>query len=119
MAKKEKPEKIKFEIVEFIGSLKESDQHDWCKLVARIAWNDKPPSLDIRSMNLSDHRAGKGISLTDEEVDKLIDLLLENDYGSLELLEKAVAKKRNRFTITTNNNTYLNTDENYVIEIKQ
>lgn len=115
MKGKKKPEKIKFEIREFIGTLKESDQHDWCKSVARIEWNGNPISLDIRNLNLSDHRAGKGISLTDEEVDKLITLLLENDYGSLELLEKAIAKKRNRFTIGQNNDV---SDNKLIIEIK-
>ena len=118
MAKKTKSEAFKFEIVEFIGTLKESDRHDWCKSIARISWNDDPATLDIRNMNLSDHRIGKGISLTDEEADKLINILLENDYGTLELLEQAVTKKRNRFTISKDTNTHHDIDDKYMIDIK-
>jgi hypothetical protein len=93
MAGKVKPEDIKFEIEEFIGTIKESDKHDWCKAVAKISWNDSPATLDIRNMNMSQNRIGKGISLSDEEADKLTDIMLENDFGSLETLESALKRK--------------------------
>lgn len=107
-----KSQDFKFTVDEFIGSLKEDDQHDWTKAVAKISWNDNPSTLDIRSMNLYDNKMGKGISLSDDEADALVNLLLENDYGSLDVLEKAVKKKKNRFTIGENDNS-----DKYVIEI--
>ena len=91
---------IKFKIEEFIAPITENQKHDWIKGVAKISWNDNPPKLDIRNMNLAHNRMGAGISLTDEEVDKLVDILLENDYGSLESIEKALKKKKSRFTIS-------------------
>lgn len=89
-----------FEIEEFIGSLKESDKHDWAKCVTRMKWNDGPANIDIRNINMSQNRIGKGISLSDEEADKLVDLLLEKDYGSLEAIKNALTKKTKRFTVS-------------------
>ena len=71
-----KKEDIKYEMIEFLGSIKENSNSDWSKSVAKIAWNNNPSTIDIRNMNLSQDIMGKGISLTDEEVDNLVDLLL-------------------------------------------
>lgn len=98
MAKMNKSE-FTMEVEEFIDVLKESDKHDWCKAVARISWNGNPTTLDIRTMNMAQNRVGKGISLSDEEADRLVDILLESDYGSLESLENAIHRKKSRFTI--------------------
>lgn len=97
-----KKEDIKYEMIEFLGSVKENSNSDWSKSVARISWNDKPSTIDIRNMNLSQEIMGKGISLTDEEVDNLVDLLLSEDYGTVEALTEALEKKKNRFTIQSN-----------------
>lgn len=98
MARKER-EKIKVEIIEHLGVLKESDTHDWCKAVARISWDGAPSTLDVRNMNLSQEKFGRGITLTDDEADTLVDILVQNDYGSLDVLEEAVSKRKQRFTI--------------------
>ena len=100
MAKFTKSSDFSAEITEVIGVLKESGSHDWAKAVARIAWGENLPTLDIRNMNITQEKFGKGISLTDEEADRLVDLLVENDYGSLEALESATKRKKNRYTIT-------------------
>lgn len=92
---------IKYEIKEFISPLKESDKHDWCKAVVRMSWNDGPTQLNIRNMNMAINRMGSGISLSDEEADRLTDILLERDYGSLDTLISAVERKRSRFTIAS------------------
>lgn len=98
MARKERTP-IKAEIIEHLGALKESDSHDWCKAVARISWNGNPSTLDVRNMNLSTEQFGRGITLTDDEADTLVDLLVQNDYGSVEVLEEAVITRKQRFTI--------------------
>lgn len=90
------------EIEEFVGAIKESDKHDWCKAVARISWNGEPATVDIRNINVAQGKAGKGISLADEDVDRLVDILLDNDYGSLESLTEAINRKKSRFTIEHN-----------------
>lgn len=85
---------FKYEITEFIAPLKESDKHDWVKAVARISWNEGPANLDIRNINMTQERIGKGISITDEEADKLTEILLDEGFGSIEKLEEALEKRK-------------------------
>ena len=107
-----------FEIEEFIGVLKENDKHDWCKAGARITWNDNPTTIDIRNMNISQNKVMKGISLSDEETDRLVDILLEHDYGSMEALVKAIERKKSRFTVSSNIESFTDSDEPYTINVK-
>lgn len=116
--KKKKIEDFSFEIKEFIGVLKESDKHDWCKAVTKISWNDNPPTIDIRNINVSQNKIGKGISLTDEEADRLVDILLENDYGSLDILTKALERKRSRFTVLKDFDQCFTDDDKIVIDVE-
>lgn len=97
-----KNDDFSFEIEEFIGSIKESDKSDWCKAVLKMKWGDNPTTIDIRNMNMNtdNKRVGKGISLSSEEVDKMISILLDEGYGKLEDLEKAIEKKRSFFKIS-------------------
>lgn len=101
-----------FELIELLGSLNEKE--GWSKSVVRIAWGENPVTIDVRNMNLTSKRMGKGISLSDEEADRLVDILLEKDYGSMEALEKALIKKRKRFTINVPENIF---DENEKLDI--
>ena len=103
-----------FIIDEYIGSVKESDKHDWAKAVLRIKWDDNPSTLDIRNVNMAQNRIGKGISLSNEETDKLVSILLDNGYGTLQDLENALKKKKSFFTITDE----FDEDDEYVIDIK-
>jgi hypothetical protein len=59
----------------------------------------------------------KGISLSDEEADRLVDILLESDFGSLDTLTKAVDRKKSRFTVMSSENDCFDEDAPYVIEI--
>lgn len=99
---KKSSEEFSCTIKEFIGSVKDSSKHDWCKALMRITWGENPTSLDIRNVNMGidPPRVGKGISLSNEEADKLVALLLDEGYGSLEDLERAIKKKRSFFSIT-------------------
>lgn len=51
-------------------------------------------------MNMANKRIGKGISLTNEETDKLVDLLLENDFGTTAALEECLRRRKEIFTIS-------------------
>ena len=104
-----------YDLIEFLGSLNEKE--GWSKSVVRIAWGENPVTIDVRNMNLVAGRMGKGISLSDEEADKLVDILLDKDYGSMEVLERALNKKRKRFTISVPDNVFDNKDEKLNIEI--
>ncbi len=92
-------EKVKYEIEDYIGTIKESKTHDWTKSVIRISWGDNAPTLDIRNVNIKDNRIGKGISLTNEETDRLVDLLVKNDYGSVSELKDAIKRKESIYQV--------------------
>lgn len=93
--------KFKGVIEEVVGVLKEAETHDWATMVARISWNDNPSKLEIRQVNLTQDIIGKGIALTDEEAEKLTDILISSDYGSVDVMQEAIKRKVSRFTVSS------------------
>lgn len=65
---------IKYEIIEPLGILSTSPA-GWTKEVNLIRWNDKPAKIDIRDWSPDHEKIGKGITLTDDEGQKLIEIL--------------------------------------------
>lgn len=96
MAKKNRDE-FTYSIEEFIAPLKESDKNDWVKGVARIKWGDNPTTLDIRNINLASNSAYRGISLSDEEADTLVKILLDNGYGTIDEIIDALEHRKSMF----------------------
>lgn len=90
MAKKE----FKSEVVEHIAVLKEGERYQ--KEVLRMIWNDNPITVDIRSVDKQNNFVGKGISLSDEECDKLVDILLDRGYGSIDKIKEVLVKNMRR-----------------------
>ncbi|MBV7271652.1 hypothetical protein JMF89_04005 [Clostridiaceae bacterium UIB06] len=67
---------IKYEIKETIGALSESSK-GWKKELNLISWNDKEPKFDIRDWDPEYNKMGKGVTLTNDELKKLRDVLNE------------------------------------------
>ena len=65
---------LTFEIKECLGVLSENAR-GWTKELNLISWNDREPKYDIREWNPDHTRMGKGVTLTDEEVEILTKLL--------------------------------------------
>ncbi len=65
---------IKFEIVEEIGVLSEGS-NGWRKELNKISWNDRAPKYDIRDWAPGHEKMGKGVTLTDEELQALYGLI--------------------------------------------
>lgn len=65
---------IKFKIVKEIGVLSESAK-GWRKELNVVSWNDGTPKYDLREWSPDHEKMGKGITLTEEEVEKLRELL--------------------------------------------
>ena len=82
------------EIIEHIAVLKESDKYS--KEVVRMRWFDNPITVDIRMVNKTNDFIGKGISLSDEECDKLVDILLDRGYGSIDKIKEVLVKNMRR-----------------------
>lgn len=96
MAKGKK--EISCEVVENIAVLKEYNG-DYVKKVMRCIWNDNPVTLDIRSVNEKTGFVGKGISLSDEEADNLVNALIDVGYGSTEKMKAAIVREMKRTNI--------------------
>ncbi|WPK10315.1 YdbC family protein [Lysinibacillus louembei] len=65
---------IKYEIIEHIGVLSQSPK-GWKKELNRISWNGNAPKYDIREWAPEHEKMGKGITLSEEEVQVLKELL--------------------------------------------
>ncbi|BAM46727.1 YdbC family protein [Amphibacillus xylanus] len=69
--------KVNYEIVKHIGVLSES-KTGWTKEINLVSWNNRDPKYDIRDWAPEHEKMGKGITLSKEEVQILIDILNEN-----------------------------------------
>ncbi|KGR90166.1 seryl-tRNA synthetase [Ureibacillus massiliensis 4400831 = CIP 108448 = CCUG 49529] len=69
---------IKFEITKQIAVLSESPK-GWTKELNLISWNGREPKYDIRDWAPNHEKMGKGVTLSNEEVDKLIEALQSLD----------------------------------------
>lgn len=65
---------FKYEIVEHIGTLSESAK-GWTKELNRISWNGGEPKYDIRDWAPEHEKMGKGVTLSEDEMIKLKELL--------------------------------------------
>ena len=68
---------ITYDIVEKIAVL--SENGTWTKELNKVSWNDRPAKFDLRDWNHEDGKMRKGITLTDEECQKLREALNEMD----------------------------------------
>ncbi|MCD8095463.1 MAG: YdbC family protein [Ruminococcus sp.] len=80
---------IRYEITEHIGVLSENPK-GWTKELNKVSWNDREPKYDLREWNPDHSRMGKGVTLTDEEVEVLKKLLngeeIEDDIDGFEFV---------------------------------
>lgn len=65
---------IKYEIKKEIGVLSESSS-GWTKELNLVSWNGAAPKYDLRDWAPEHEKMGKGVTLTEEEAEKLKDLL--------------------------------------------
>ena len=61
---------IKFEIVEEIAVISENPK-GWCKELNRVSWNNAAPKYDIRDWAPNHEKMGKGVTMTQEELNSL------------------------------------------------
>jgi len=61
---------IKFEIKEEFGTISESVK-GWTKELNLVSWNESTPKYDLRDWSPNHEKMGKGITLSEEEVQEL------------------------------------------------
>lgn len=69
---------LKFEITKHIGVLSENAR-GWTKELNMVSWNEREPKYDLREWNPDHTRMGKGITLTEEDVENLRAILNGED----------------------------------------
>lgn len=67
---------FKYEIVEHIGILSENEK-GWKKALNKVSWNGRDAKYDIRDWSPDEAKMGKGITLSEEEMEELKKLLAD------------------------------------------
>jgi hypothetical protein len=67
---------LKFEILEHIAILGESSR-GWTKELNVVSWNDRPGKYDIREWSPDHSRMGKGVTLSEGEMQALRQALIK------------------------------------------
>ncbi len=65
---------FKFEIINELGVVSEGSK-GWRKELNRISWNGGEPKYDIRDWSPDHEKMGKGVTLTENELRKLKELI--------------------------------------------
>lgn len=69
---------IKFDIVKKLGVLSES-KNGWKKELNMVSWNNRDAKYDIREWSPEGDKMSKGITLSEEEMTILKDILNSDD----------------------------------------
>lgn len=69
---------IKYEIVEEIAILSESSR-GWTKELNLVSWNEREPKYDIREWAPDHSKMGRGVTLSDEEMQTLVNAYIHKD----------------------------------------
>ena len=94
-------ENFKYEIKEVLGiaSPQEDLQSDWVKAVLlSLMGEEEEAGIDIRHYNAGKNTLRKGIRLSIQEAHNVADILIANGYGSTEVLEKELEKRKGMFS---------------------
>lgn len=67
---------FKYEITQELGVISES-KSGWTRELNMVSWNGAAPKYDIRDWSPDHEKMGKGISLSEEELETLRELLNE------------------------------------------
>lgn len=65
---------LKFEIINSVGAISKQSS-GWQKELNRISWNGGEPKYDLRDWSPDHEKMGKGITLTEEELRTLKEII--------------------------------------------
>lgn len=68
---------VTFEIKEHIGVISVNPK-GWTKEINIVAWNGGAPKIDIRDWDETHERMSRGITLTEEQAEKMAELLTKH-----------------------------------------
>ena len=67
---------ISFDIVKHFGVVSE-EKGGWKKELNLVSWNGRTPKFDLRDWAPGHEKMGKGVTLSHNEAEKLVELLTE------------------------------------------
>ena len=62
---------IKFTITKNIATLSTNPKTSWTKELNLVSWNDRAPKYDLRDWSPDHTKMGKGVTMTEEELQEL------------------------------------------------
>lgn len=68
---------ITFEIVEHIGKIAPTSDNGWTKELNKVCWNGGNAKYDCREWNEDHTRMSRGITLSDSEMQTIVELLTD------------------------------------------
>lgn len=68
---------LKFEIINSVGTISKQSS-GWQKELNRISWNGGEPKYDLRDWSPDHEKMGKGITLTEEEL-RVLKEIIDNE----------------------------------------
>ena len=68
---------VTFEIVEHIGKIAPTHGNGWTKELNRVSWNGGEVKFDIREWDAEHTRMSRGLTLSDSEMNTLLDLMAD------------------------------------------
>lgn len=94
-----KKEDFSYEVKEVIGTLcPDANIHsEWCKSVLKTLMNNEE-GIDVRNYNEKSNIMSKGIRLSIPEANELVNILLTNGYGSLEVIAREYEKRKSLYS---------------------
>lgn len=69
---------FKYEITEHIGVLSTSAS-GWTRELNLVSWNERPAKYDIRDWSPNHEKMGKGLTLSEEDIAALKEILADMD----------------------------------------
>lgn len=96
-------EEFQYQIKEILGvaTIQEDTKISWVKAVlATLKGKEEEPGVDVRNFNIEQNRMGIGVRLTPQEANRVCDILLSHGYGSLEVMEEQMKKRKGVFEDT-------------------
>lgn len=69
---------IKYEIIEQLGVISESTK-GWKTELNLVSWNEREPKYDLRGWSENHEKMGKGITLSEDEMLRLKEIIQEKN----------------------------------------
>ena len=86
-------DRVTFKIKAHLGVLQEN-QSGWNKEINLVSWNDGPAKFDIRDWDPEHERMSRGVTISEKEMNKLLDIVAERAKDIKSVFDKEKSKKK-------------------------